>query len=174
MNKKHHPTEDTYQTGRTEPPKSHRGIIALLLILVIFLCGVSTALGLLNIHLFRKLQTQPEEKDALSFSPGEYQQTLPLSDPVCFAPLGLSGEAVSVFWQQYLALPGGIYITEVTAKTAESGLRPGDILLQFGEIPLDSVQTLSALLEDCRAGDEAALLIYRDGQEQVLSVTIQP
>ena len=174
MNEKHHPTEDTYQTGRTAPPKSYQGIIAFLLVLVIFLCGISTALGLLNIHLFRKLRQQPETQDSgLSFSQGEYQQTLPQSDPVCFAPLGLSGEEVSAFWQQYLELPGGIYITEVTATAAQVGLQPGDILVGFDQTQVLTVQTLNALLDRCSTGDVATLLIYRDGQQRSVRLPIQ-
>ena len=38
-----HPWDDSvYGTGRTEPPKSHGGTVALLLILIIFLCGIIT------------------------------------------------------------------------------------------------------------------------------------
>ena len=49
--------QTTYQTGSTQPPKHSSGIIAFLLGLVIFLCGISTALGLMNIQLFRQLST---------------------------------------------------------------------------------------------------------------------
>lgn len=177
MNNKPQPTEytDTYQTGRTHPPKSHRGIITFLLALVIFLCGISTALGLMNIHLFRQLKDQlSEEKSSLRFSQSEYAATLPDADPVCFAALGLSGETVSAFWQQYLKLPQGIYITDVTANAAKSGLRPGDILLRFQGTLTETVQTLTELLETCAAGQLAELEIYRDGQQQTISVTIEP
>ena len=47
-----------YRTGRTEPQKKHNGLIAFLLILVIFLSGLVSVLGILNIHLFRLLETQ--------------------------------------------------------------------------------------------------------------------
>ena len=52
--------DGVYGTGCTEPPKSHRAIIALLLVAVIFLGGISTALSVLNIKMFQKLN---EEKD---------------------------------------------------------------------------------------------------------------
>ena len=42
---------DRYETGSTQPPKHHRGAIAVLLILVILLVGVITVLSLLNIRL---------------------------------------------------------------------------------------------------------------------------
>ena len=50
--------EGVYGTGRTEPPKSHSGIIALLLILVIFLSGIVSLLSFMNIKLFRQLSEQ--------------------------------------------------------------------------------------------------------------------
>ena len=57
-----------YETGRTRPPKSHGGLIALLLVIVIFLGGLVSVLGILNVRLFAKLQNLPEdERDALSF-----------------------------------------------------------------------------------------------------------
>jgi len=70
--------DSIWQTGSTEPPKSHGGLVALLLILVIFLCGIVTLLGILNIRLFQKLQLQQQEKDlAISFSVSETQSTAP-------------------------------------------------------------------------------------------------
>ena len=65
--------DGAYGTGRTSPPKSHHGLIALLLVLVIFLSGIITVLGLLNVKLFKELNTQeqPEEEEStlsISFS----------------------------------------------------------------------------------------------------------
>ncbi|MBQ7801207.1 MAG: trypsin-like peptidase domain-containing protein [Oscillospiraceae bacterium] len=56
-----------YETGRTRPPKSHGGLVAVLLVIVIFLGGLVSALGVLNIRLFAQLNTQPEEDDPVSF-----------------------------------------------------------------------------------------------------------
>ena len=62
--------DGAYGTGRTRPPKSHTGIVALLLVIVIFLTGIITVLGLLNVKLFRELSTQETaaEEDTLSIS----------------------------------------------------------------------------------------------------------
>lgn len=61
------PWEDwEYATGRTKPPKNYRALLAVLLILVIFLCGIVSALGILNIRLSRQLSH--EEKDMLGVS----------------------------------------------------------------------------------------------------------
>ncbi|MBQ8833314.1 MAG: trypsin-like peptidase domain-containing protein [Oscillospiraceae bacterium] len=81
-----HPWDDSvYGTGRTEPPKSRGGIIALLLILVIFLCGIITVLGILNIKLFNQLNTLEEEGLSIAYIENEPENTdglMSLSDTV--------------------------------------------------------------------------------------------
>ena len=58
------PWDDSiYGTGRTRPRKSHGGIIALLLILVIFLSGVVAFLSIMNVRLLSRLNDAPEEPD---------------------------------------------------------------------------------------------------------------
>ena len=57
-----------YETGRTKPPKSHTGLIAVLLVVVIFLSGLVSFLGVLNVRLFAQLQAMPEkEEEPVSF-----------------------------------------------------------------------------------------------------------
>ena len=53
-----------YGTGRTQPPKSHGGLIAVLLVAVIFLGGLVSVLGILNVKLFNELNDQPKENPA--------------------------------------------------------------------------------------------------------------
>lgn len=53
----------SYGTGRTSPPKSYGGIIAVLLVAVIFLGGIVSALSIMNIRLFRQLNRQAESGD---------------------------------------------------------------------------------------------------------------
>ena len=61
--------DSVYGTGPTEPPKSRGALVALMLILIIFLCGIVTMLSLMNIRLFRELNTDKQEKDlAISFT----------------------------------------------------------------------------------------------------------
>ena len=58
----------TYQTGSTQPPKSHGGIIAVLVVLVIFLCGVVTIMTAMNIRLVRELNTkEPDPSSPVPF-----------------------------------------------------------------------------------------------------------
>lgn len=58
-----------YGTGPAEPPKCRNGLIALLLVMIIFLCGIITVLGILNIRLFSQLKVKQSEQElAMSFS----------------------------------------------------------------------------------------------------------
>lgn len=62
-----------YGTGRTTPPKNRGGLLAVLLILIILLCGIITVLGVMNIRLFQKLQVREKKDLAMSFSAVETQ-----------------------------------------------------------------------------------------------------
>ena len=58
-----------YGTGPTEPPKERRGPMALMLILVIFLFGIITVLGILNVRLFQELKLKRQEMElSISFT----------------------------------------------------------------------------------------------------------
>ena len=61
----HNWDDSVYGTGPTDPPKSRGGLVALLLILVIFLCGIVTVLGILNVKMFTQLK---QEKKDLSIA----------------------------------------------------------------------------------------------------------
>ena len=75
-------SQDTweYGTGSTQPPKSRGGLIAVLLIAVIFLTGIVTVLGILNVRLVKQLgMGRPSRSPGISFSDAE---TRPLAtDP---------------------------------------------------------------------------------------------
>ena len=57
-----------YGTGPTQPPKNRGGLIAFLLMLLIFLTGIVAMLGILNIKLFRELKVQQQEQNELSIA----------------------------------------------------------------------------------------------------------
>ena len=58
--------DGVYGTGNTMPPKSHSGIIALLVILVIFLSGIISLLSFMNIRLFQQLSQQTQQMQEMS------------------------------------------------------------------------------------------------------------
>ena len=58
----------TYQTGYTRPPRRSRGLVALLLVIIIFLCGIVSILTMLNIRIFQEMTTNiPKETAAIDF-----------------------------------------------------------------------------------------------------------
>ena len=65
-----------YRNGSTKPPKNRAGLVAILLIAVIMLCGIVTVLSFLNISLFQQMDERPiEESLPIVFS--EPDQTVP-------------------------------------------------------------------------------------------------
>lgn len=69
------PEQNYYQTGSTQPPKSRRGLLAVLLVAVIFLGGIASVLGLLNIKLFWENLSLQEEETPVSFSKNDADQS---------------------------------------------------------------------------------------------------
>ena len=65
-----------YRNGSTKPPKNRAGLVAILLIAVILLCGIVTVLSLLNISLFKQMDARPIE-DSLPIVFSEPDQTEP-------------------------------------------------------------------------------------------------
>lgn len=161
----------TYRTGGTQPPKSHGGLIAFLLVLVIFLCGVSTALGLMNIRLFRQISAMVAETPApVVFS---HAQDSPPEE--AHTPLGFLGQTVPDFWQNYHDLPQGVYITEVIpgSDACAKGIHPGDILIAFNDQIITDMESLQDLLTQHQSGEPIRIRIYRAGQELDLSITLE-
>ena len=124
-----------YQTGYTQPPKSYRGIIALLLIIIVILGSITTILGLLNIRLFRKLSTQTEDVASLHFAQIAKAET---QESGSANTLGLTVKTLSVFDQKFYHLPQGVYITSVIpdSSAGKQGVLPGDILISVQSIPI--------------------------------------
>ena len=60
--------DSSWQTGCCEPPKDRGNTMSLLLILVIFLFGIVTVLGIMNIKLFTQLQDRKDNNASISFS----------------------------------------------------------------------------------------------------------
>ena len=92
-----------YETGRTRPPKSHGGLIAVLLVVVILLSGIISVLGILNVRLFTQLKTQQEKADPVNIvSSGQVQEDQTLmaaleSEPLpTEAPTPTEGIAASI------------------------------------------------------------------------------
>lgn len=172
MNPNHdfEPVQDTYRTGSTHPPKNREGLIAFLLVLVIFLCGLSTVSGLMNIRLFRFLQESTTQETApVAFSDSKNEEA---ADDVYF-PLGFYGQEVPEFWCLYQDLPQGIYITAVAehSDAAAKGVLPGDILTRLDVADVTTTQQLTALLDGRQA--PVQVVLYRNGQKIELTLIVE-
>lgn len=167
----------SYRTGSTKPPKSHQGIIALLLALVIFLGGTVSALGLLNIRLFRMIKTQQAaDRSSVRFSADPQTasaQSLP-DGQVEDEQLGIYGQTVSDVYRCYNGWPQGVYISDVTpgspADTAK--LVAGDILLSINGETVANEQDFYELFGDLTKGRVYAVTVYRDGRRITLPLSL--
>lgn len=181
-----------YRTGSTCPPKSFRGIVAFLLVLIIFLGGIISALSLANIrllHIIREQNTQvvssvcfsfeQPEKDtgdnklmqpALSQSPDAVSDAAFSGGPV----LGVVCQNVSSYDQFFYRIPQGVYIVEVmkNGSADRNGLAPGDILLFFNDTRINSTDALKSFLYACRPGDTVSAVIFRSGKKLALTLTL--
>lgn len=167
MNEHKQPTEyptetPTYQTGSTKPPKSHVGIVAFLLSAVIFFCGISTILSLMRINLLQK--SNPPAENNVSFA------TQPAVQAAATCPLGIQGLTLPDFWQDYRALPEGVFITY--AHTGQ-GVFVGDILNAINDQPITSWDQLLSVLEQYAPGQQITVTVYRKGASRQIRMMIE-
>lgn len=156
--------DSVYQTGSTKPPKSHTGIILVLLGIVIFLGGIVTALGVTNIRLFQALSDQTAAiPDAVHFSNMGPQLTADDGQPT---GLGFCGETVSDFWHTYHQLPHGIFIQTVDkdSDAARKGVLPGDILTHINGQPVTAFEDIQQLMENT---DGPVEVVLRRDEEKI-------
>lgn len=189
MDEHKHPSDcwdpHSYGNGSTQPPKNHGGIIAVLLVLVILLGGISSALGILNIRLFSMLEDKDDPEDDFHFegsaAPGNSfpQQQEELTVPAEVLEtlktlLAVEGETVSGFYQHYYRLPAGLLITQVLENAPEGvpEFQSGDILVSINETRVKSPQEAATALEALPIGTPASLVLFRAGSE--LTVTYTP
>ena len=112
-----------YGTGNTEPPKEHHGPMALMLILIIFLFGIVTVLGILNIRLFQELRLKRQDTElSLSFTT---EATLPPDTIPTEPPMAISEEVPTFNSMQLQQSPKGRENIPV-----EGGLSLQEIYLQ--------------------------------------------
>ena len=165
----------TYQTGRTQPPKHYRGVLAFLIGLVILLSGISTALSIMNLKLYWKLNTV-QAVPQVSFSREEDipQPTEAVHEEVreLQEHLGITGTVIPAVYQRYYKLPNGIYVSRVakSSEAQEKGLVAGDIITALDGNPIHTVETLELWASEKKAGDTAELTVFRTGSE--ISVTL--
>lgn len=164
-----------YRTGSTNPPKSYRGIIAVLLILVIVLVSIVSVLGMMNIRLFRLLEEQ-QTAGAVAFSDNgaaEAAVSAP-SEGVYIPGLGLTGAEIESVYRSYNQWPQGLYITAVTPNSpaANADLRPGDILVAVDGSTVTGETDFQARFAALQPGDALTLTVFREDEGQTGELTV--
>ena len=160
-----------YRTGRTEPEKKHNGIIAFLLILVIFLGGLASMLGILNIHLFRLLDEQ-EGTAPVSFAPNGEDTASQATDALIFA--GMTIVEIPALYQTVHDLPAGLYISHVqdNSAAARAGILAGDVLETVAGTPVTSLTALQDLTPSARG--QVTVTVCREGQHNDITLEVTP
>ena len=138
-----------YGTGRTQPPKSHSGVIAILLIAVILLTGTLTLLGFMNIRMFQQLRQQESSQDVtICFDPNQTAEAAPQAisnglvqidasqaaqnPTVEFPPLASENVGLSLQEIYVKCIPSVVSITSSSRSGGSSGT--GVILSEEGYI----------------------------------------
>lgn len=164
-----------YRTGYTSPGKSRSGPVACLLIGIIFVSGILSALGLLNIRLSLRFADTPDR--TLSFSrsdAGEALSDMPESGEQTVMLEGIACQNLSILCQEMYQLPEGLYVAYVEQGShAEAlGIAQGDVLLSLGGTPVSQLDALQDLLSRQAAGAQVEIVTYRGGQENRLTLTL--
>ena len=86
--------------------------------------------------------------------------------------LGITGQAISTFYQFYYRMPAGILITEVAegSSAAQQGLRRGDILLTLDGVAVTNLDILQEITYASTVGQELQATVYREGREIPLTL----
>lgn len=165
-----------YQTGRTQPPKQRGGVLALVLVAFIFLSGIVSVLGLLNIRLFRKAE-QSARESSVAFSRAEESsvQSAAYAGSFYLTGLGVSGAFTDPLDQLLYSLPQGFYISSVEkdSNAEKKGLLPGDIIQSLDGVTLTETDSLQKLLRGLAEDQSVRLVVCRGAYQFLLDITVE-
>ena len=131
---------DSWQTGSTEPPRNKNGAMALMLILVIFLCGIITVLGILNVQMFRQLQEKEDISTSIRFIP---EETVPEILPA--ATVAMAEEVTALHEEEDISL------SIQTSPTAPANL-PQEHGIPLQEIYEKNIHSVVSITSQSRSG----------------------
>ena len=131
MDKRHNNMDpwdpDYYETGSTQPPKSNGALIAVLLMGVIVLCGLTSALGLLGTNRETADKETPENHDAMAFRTEENHRddpqisaTLAPNDSMSLVPDASLHIAESPLSVENTPQEGGMSLQDIYEKNIPS------------------------------------------------------
>jgi len=159
--------QDSYTTGVTHPPKTRRGLVTVLLVTVIFLGGIASVLGFLNIRLLEQLNDL-SGNGGMSFYEGEPTESTGAQDTSDPAATG-TGEDISLELNktpesvENIPQTGGLSLQEIYEKaidsvvsvTCNTGSGTGVVLSANGYIVtnchvIDKAASIEIILNDGR------------------------
>ena len=85
--------------------------------------------------------------------------------------IGLSVRALSAAEKGQLKTRGSIVVVEVTGPAAEAGIREGDVIVSINREAVTTVDQFQTAVKN--AGHSATLLIQHDGQQAIVTITLQ-
>ena len=65
---------------------------------------------------------------------------------------------------------GNVVVVEAKGPAAEAGLRGGDVILSINRIKVDTITGFELAVKN--AGHDATLLIQREGQQSIVTITL--
>jgi serine protease Do len=85
--------------------------------------------------------------------------------------IGLSVRVLSAAEKTQLKARGNIVVVNSKGPAAEAGLRGGDVILSINRTKVDTIAAFEAAVKN--AGHDATLLIQREGQQTIVTITLQ-
>ena len=175
--------DGVYGTGSTQPPKSHRAVVALLLVTVIFLGGITTAMSILNIRLFRELHrkedaltvayaVQEQATEAPETQPPETQAAEPARRATMDIQRGAAKTEGALSLQEIYEknIPSVVSITSQTASGTSAGT--GVIVSDAGYLVTNYHVVRRAQSIDVKLTDERELTASVVGEDPVSDLAV--
>lgn len=165
---------EQYATGQTKPPKSYGGLIAILLILVIFLSGIISILGMMNIELLRIVKDSNAENIPMLETASLHQPKTAMEPQNDQCQWGMNCHAVTDFHARYYHIPQGIYVADVDTGCflAQQGVRSGDIITHFNDTAVCDIQALTEMIQLLPQGEKAVFKLMRKDTPITLTITL--
>lgn len=175
----------TYQTGPSKPLKRQSVLITVLLMSVIFLGGIASALGVMNVHLLIRLTQQQsgqvdmavEQTNGVTeasydfFHSEEPVETCVPEEETLATRLGFRVQELNALCRQYWDLSFGLQVIAVTDAACQ--LQESDILTAINDQPLTTLSQLYSIISAAKESDVLQLDVLRAGQQLTIELTVK-
>lgn len=174
----------TYQTGASKPHKRQSVLITVLLMAVIFLGGLASVLGVMNVRLLTQLMQQENTVLPLSLdntasfaeqipslSRGNAVEVQGSESDALEHQLGFKVREINELCRQYWDLTAGLEVFSVLSGDCQ--LQEGDILLSFDGELLTSISQLHTFINRTEIGHSVKLEVLRGRQSFTVELTVE-